>query len=226
MKPYRTLAASVILGSTVIGGSLVLRAEAQPESRGEPIRQIATVDTVGLLEVMLETDEDFLATREEVRTGIQDELEDVQGEIERIQMEAQQRTANDPELQALQQRFQRATQRLTQVQEQSAQRVQQLTSRQAREGYGRIHEAIDSIAEERDLDHVMATRRGGEISSTRNTPTAVFQDILARPLVVSPEAMDITDLVRERLELPDRSAVQVDPLGEQGVGVGPGGGGQ
>ena len=225
MKPYRTLAASVILGSTVIGGALVLRAEAQPESMDEPMRRIATVDTVGLLEVMLETEEDFLAERERVRTGIEDELEDVRSEIEGIQLEAQQLSPDDPQLQMLQQRFQRATQRLSQVQEQSAMRVEELTSRQARDGYGRIHSAIDSIAEERGLDHVMATRRGGEIPASRGTPTAVFQDILARPLVVSPESSDITELVRERLDLPDRSAVQVDPLGERGVDVGPGGGG-
>lgn len=222
MNPHKTLAAAAVLASVVVAGSLVWRARAQPEPMASPITRIATVDAVGLLEVMLETDETFEAEREELRQAISDNLEDVRGEIERIQQEAQQRVGNDPELQALQQQFRRATQRLSQVEQESAQRVQRMTSQQARRGYADIHAAIVAVAEERGLEHVMSTRRGGEIPSSRNTPTAVFQDILARSLVVAPESSDITELVRERLGLPDPSEVEAQPLPGQ-MGGGPGG---
>ncbi|MEM0983947.1 MAG: hypothetical protein AAGI17_08360 [Planctomycetota bacterium] len=217
MKNQRTLAAAILSSAVLISFGLVVRADAQPEASPEPITAIATVDTVGLLEEILANDEQLVTERNELRGAITDNVENVRAELERIQNDARQRIATDPELPILQQRFQETQQQFQIVQQESAARVERLTSRQARQAYARIFDATNAVASERNLKYVMASRPGtSEIPGDRASPQAVFQDMLARNLIVSPESNDITALVREELGLPQPGVDAADVEGDAG----------
>lgn len=169
----------------------------------EPVpHRVATVDLLGLLEDALQTDE-YKPERDEYRDAWEDRILDVQNRLEQIENELRMASPSDPNARMLQQRYQQTGFEFQQMQRQASMEFDRFSANQAAEAYADLHGAASALAHELGYSHVVATRRSGEIADRGNLAT-VTQEILARVMVVSPEADDLTARLREKLGIPER----------------------
>lgn len=160
--------------------------------------RLATVDVITLLQEMLRTPE-YFDPREESKTRSEGELKQLENEVRRLDGELRlvtpeerargQQLYND--LQAKQRQYQ-------QLAEQRVREFQSLSGEQAAEAYARIHAAATRVGMREGYTHVLMSRPGAALEET-DTITMVTQGILARPVLMFPEADDLTDRVRQEL---------------------------
>jgi Skp family chaperone for outer membrane proteins len=165
-----------------------------------PEHRVATVDILQLVEDMLQT-EDYKPQREEFRSEWEERINQIVTELEQIQTEAEMMTQNDPGLMQLQQRYQQLAGQYQQLQQQAGLEFNQFSAEQAADAYAELHTEAAALGEELGYSHVIASRRSSEILDRANLAT-VTQEMLARPAVLSPESHDLTERLRERLDIP------------------------
>jgi Skp family chaperone for outer membrane proteins len=195
----RTLA----LVAVVLAGVALLVAapvSARYQNGNSASNGIATVDLLTLLEDMLQT-EDFKPSRDAYREEWESRLDELQQRLQQIETELRMSSPQDPNVRALQQQYQQTGFEFQQVQREASMGFDQFNAEQAAEAYGTLHTAAVGLAEELGYSHLVVSREQGEITERGNLAT-VTQEILARPIVLSPDADDLTARLRERLSIP------------------------
>ncbi len=113
---------------------------------------------------------------------------------------------NDPMGGQLYQEYQMLNQQIEQQTQQVNAGYQELIAAQIVELYKEVHAATNEVAIENGYSYVFSTRVDSEFSQT-DSIQGVTQEVLSRPLVVMPEATDLTELVRVKLGLPTMEEV-------------------
>ncbi|MEM7623602.1 MAG: hypothetical protein AAF235_10430, partial [Planctomycetota bacterium] len=122
----------------------------------------------------------------------------------------------DPQRQAMGMTFQQKLQQLQQTGLTAQEQFAVFVANQAADAYERVRETAEAMGRERGYGLLIASRDDAKIADRPNLPT-VMQEILSRPVLISSDANDITEAVREALDLPevDESTLNeiADPMG-------------
>ncbi len=198
-RTIQTLTLGVALGAAgLAGATFVGRAEAeravQPADRG-----IAFVDVFGLVDAIVMSEEPT-AARVEFEAQVQQQAETLQARNREIQEQAQLADPDSPDIQTLSIEFQQNNQALQNLFQTYQQDLQTLIAGQIADAYKKVYDATRAVAAAESVHFVFATRPGADLEQV-DSITGVAQEILARPLIAPPEALDLTAKVREKLNL-------------------------
>lgn len=183
-----------VLLAAAAGGALVLgaRSASVAEPPGpEPVR-IATCDVVRASSLVMET-EAYTKPLSERRAALSTQLEAGRKEVEALagQLQALGPNERGPEAQALAQRFQQKREAYAQATQTAEREFEQFRAAKNFEAYRKAVAAADAVATRRGYTIVIATRAMEE-GGVPVSGQAFLQGVLARPVIRSPKADDIT----------------------------------
>lgn len=203
-RSIQTLTLGVALGAAALAGVTLTNSATATRVQSAADSDIAFVDVFALVDLIV-LSPDLTAARVAIESEGQQRLEDLQNRNAQIQQIVQQNAQDNPENQGLIGEFQRNQQQMQAVYQELQTRLQSLVAGQVADAYGRVYEATGTVAAERGINFVFATRPNAELIQVE-TITGVAQEILARPLVTPSSAVDLTDAVRESLGLEEAPA--------------------
>jgi Skp family chaperone for outer membrane proteins len=199
---------AIVLGVRGVDGTAIASQDTASSSQ-----KMATVDVLALVQETLQSDT-FRPERESVAEEWTRRLDAAQAELQRLQEEIQLLPQNDPQQGPLRQQYQRLAQQAQQIGQQANQAYQEMSARQAREAYAKVHSAADKVAASQGFGVVFATRTDATIDESSNLAT-VTQEILARPVLFGPATTDLTGMVRTELGLPEPGAEEAEAMEEE-----------
>lgn len=179
----------------------------QPDAA--PQTRIATIDLLGLLEDMLQTDA-YKPNRDEFRGEWETKIKDMQNSLAQIEGELRLASPTDPNTHQLQQRYSQTGYQYQQMQRQAGMEFDRFSADQAASAYAVLHSEASALADELGYTHLIVSRRTGEIAD-RGSLATVTQEILARTVVRAPAGDDLTERLREKLSIPVRPASTAEP---------------
>lgn len=105
-----------------------------------------------------------------------------------------------PEFPAMRNEYVRLRQELTKKQQEAAQKAEALVGEQLKACFQMVRDSAAAIAEKKGFTYVMSSMRPDD--KFQNGPVqATIRDVLARPVLVFPKGVDITEDVRDDLKL-------------------------
>ena len=216
---YTALAACI--GAGIATGVSANRAAASAPTpiMVEPAR-IASVDVLGIVARFLESDRykpANIANAEKYDT----KLKALIGELSIIEKQGAGLTQQSPEFPALQQQFQAKQREFDQARGDAQAAVEQFNTDQITESYRLTIEAANSLATQLGYSHVVVSRAGGAKINSNNVAGAV-QEIIARPLIMSDPADDLTERLIKQFGL---ESVVIEPAAPDAAAPAPGAGG-
>lgn len=202
------LAAIVLVAATALVTTSVSGTRQSASDSGP---RYATVDLLSLLEDMLQMD-DYKPDRDAYRLGWEERIEEAQAQIQQVETELRMSAPNNPNIRTLQQQYQQLGYNFNQLRNEAGMGFDQFNAEQAAEAYQRLHTEAFDLAKALGYTHLFVSRPGGEITERGNLAT-VTQEILARPIAMTPEGDTLTDRLRERMAIP----VPPEPTEEDAV---------
>ena len=172
----------------------------------------ATVDVLGVLERMLET-EPYISEREAETSRWNDQIQPLVSQRDAALQSLQAMDPSNPDQatgQALYEQYQGLSQRINALGQQAGQDLDKLSARQLADAYARIHTAVQEIAESEGFDRVFSSRMSASDLNAENT-NVVVQEVLLRPLMFDGTATDMTPLLLAKLEIPELAPVLEEP---------------
>jgi Skp family chaperone for outer membrane proteins len=142
----------------------------------------------------------FLPARENPAPELRDEFEDLRRELDDLNQRLENAGENDPGAQRDVRRRREVFQQLQNLQGRIARAVEEKTAEQFAECYAMVRSSASAIAEDLGFDYVIATGDPDESLSTTISEVTLRQ-ITARPVLRFPRGVDITDDVRDDLNL-------------------------
>ncbi|MCW5776812.1 MAG: OmpH family outer membrane protein [Phycisphaeraceae bacterium] len=190
-------AALVVVGLRPATGTLPPAPAAPAEVR------IATVDTLSLLERLMETDA-YRLEREQHTATWNDQLRSMSESIQQLEARLMAMSPQDPAAQEVYGQYQSQQHAIQEMQQRAYSDVDEFSARQLADGYRKLHEACNRVAAERGYSHVVSTRLA--IDELREVGTNILlQEVMIRPLLRAPAGDDLTDAIATALQLPDRT---------------------
>ncbi len=172
-----------------------------PTPAGGAEVRIATVDTLSLLERLMET-EAYRLEREQHTTSWNDQLKAMSENIQALEARLIAMTPQDPAAQEVYGQYQSQQQAIQELQQRAYADVDEFSARQLADGYRKLHEACNRVATERGYTHVVSTRLA--IDELREVGTNILlQEVMIRPLLRAPAGDDLTDAIADALQLPE-----------------------
>ncbi|GMV70616.1 MAG: hypothetical protein AMXMBFR77_04550 [Phycisphaerales bacterium] len=163
--------------------------------------RIATVDTLSLLERLMET-EAYRLEREQHTSSWNDQLKAMSENIQALEARLIAMTPQDPAAQDVYGQYQSQQQAIQELQQRAYADVDEFSARQLADGYRKLHEACNRVATERGYTHVVSTRLA--IDELREVGTNILlQEVMIRPLLRAPAGDDLTDAIADALQLPE-----------------------
>ncbi len=180
------------LAANTLGMNGANRAAASPAAaiQVEPAR-IASVDVLGIVARFLESDRYKPANIENAQK-FDTQLKALIGELSLIEKQGQGLTQQSPEFAPLQQQFQAKQREFEQSRNTAQGEIEQFNTNQVTEAYRLTVDAANSLAAELGYTHVIVSRGEGAKINSNNVAGAV-QEIIARPLLKSAAADDLTE---------------------------------
>lgn len=199
----------IVILTTIVATLLVSPAGA---NKGFSVEtgDIAFVDVFYLVDKALLT-EDRLADRDSFNAQATETITELNGQLESLQAQLSTMQQTDPNAANVYQQYQSVNAQLDTVSRQINEGYQTLIAQQIAESYQEIYAASNEIGSQEGFTFVFATRTDGELIQT-DTITGITQEILARPLMTPPDAVELTELVRLKLNYPEQAPVtEADP---------------
>lgn len=160
--------------------------------------RIATADVLSLVEKLASSDR-YLPAREEKMKALRTPIEQLQKELDDLRTKItnipdfQTNAEAQPEIQ----KFQQKTQNLQAMQQAAQSEAENFNTSQLQEAYKIIVDTANSIANSKGFTHVLATKSPESKMSSGNV-AGLLQEMLARPVIKSIPADDITqDIIKE-----------------------------
>lgn len=209
----RTISIAILLAAFVVAGSVWTRPAMGTKTVATAQGDIGLVDIYHLVDILIMSDEasqertDFETKSSQAITALEQQLIGIQTQMSQI-------TQDDPQSGQLYNQYQQVTQQIQQTTNQINAGYQQLLAMQIADAYKTIHAATNEISAQEGYTFVLATRRGADLVQT-TTLTGVTQEILARPLITPPEAVDLTESIRLHLGLPTMEEITAKIQAEQ-----------
>lgn len=207
--------AAGIAGAVFAG--LVNSAVSVPASAGlgaaDPQPKVGTVDVLLLLEQMLDG-EPYAAARDAAAKAWNDQIQPLVSQRDDVVQSLSGLGQDDPGAQGLYQQFQGLEQRIRQLSQEAEASVDQTSAEQLADAYKKIHAAVGQVAAEHGYDRVFSSRMSVDEFNAENT-NVVVQEVLLRPVLANTPGHDLTDLVRESLNIPEPAEEEAGPAPEQ-----------
>jgi Skp family chaperone for outer membrane proteins len=195
--------------ASVLHNVVSLPAFAQAQGAASAEGKAATVDVLKLLETMLETGE-YADARTAAGDVWNTQIEPLGTELQDLRQSITNMDPNDPAAQGLYQQFQSVQQRIGSLQQEAGQAMDKMSAEQLADAYRKIYAAVDTVAAAHQIDRVFSSRMTVDDITTENT-NVVVQEVLLRPVLRNVPEMDITDMVRQELNLPEPGAEPAQP---------------
>lgn len=172
---------------------------ALPEDSDAPPR-IAVCSAIRIIDELMET-ERFKPSRLELESAAKEELlRPIFDLMEEIEAEAKGLGQDDPKLRELGERHRGLQRQAQQATQEVAQRVERKVAEQLIECYGLVRASAVAVAESKGFNYVLASTDAE--APMKNEPVMkLVRDFLARPVIMSPKEVDITEDVRSDLKL-------------------------
>lgn len=196
------------IGGASVSALVGERAVAQPT--GTQGVRMATVDVLGVLERMLES-ELYRPARDEATAAWNDQLQSLGTERDALVQTLQTMDPQDPAAQQAYEQYQALGQRMYALQQEAQTAIDRFSAEQLADAYRKVYDAARAVAAREGFSHVFASRMSAEDIKAEST-NVIVQEVLARPMLMSGEGEDLTALVVAELNIPE-----TDPL----PGVGP-----
>ena len=213
MTSTRSFSIAILLGAFVVAGSIWTRPAIGTKTLSVAQGDVGVVDIYNLVDILIMSD-DASAERAQFEEAGNAQISAYEQRLLGIQTQMSTMNQNDPGAAQLYNEYQQVNQQITQATNQINSEYQSLLATQIAEAYKTIHAAVNEVSSEQGYTFVFATRRGADLVQT-TTLTGVTQEILARPLVTPPEAVDITEVVRLHLGLPTMEEITAKIEAEQ-----------
>lgn len=194
----------VLSGALACALLLLLRATCRPAAAHlrEPdvAPRIAVCAVMSITDELMESDR-FRPARLEYEEELSAELlRPLLDRIKAVSEEAQGLKEDDPRLRELGERHRALQRQAQQATQQIAQKVEARVAEQLNECYALIRESAAGIAEQRGFNYVLASTDAGAALKS-DTVMRLVRDVLARPVLVAPASVDLTEDVRADLNL-------------------------
>lgn len=196
----QSLTLGVALGAAVMAGAVLVAPAGADRAVAPSEHGMAYVDVFALVDQIV-MQPDPTGARAAFEAQGQQQLQTMQGEMIALQGQVQAADPQAPETAELYAKAQQLQQQMQQFYQGYQYDMQALIAGQIAQAYTQVYEAAHTIAAERAIPFVFATRPGSELMQT-DSITGVAQEILARPLIAPPPSVDLTETVREKLGLP------------------------
>lgn len=144
--------------------------------------------------------ERYLPEREDPAPELREEFEDLREELDALNENLEGAGPDDPNAARDIQRRREVFQRLQALQSRLSRAVETKTAEQFAECYALVRSSANAVAEDLGFDYVIATGDPDESLSTTISEVTLRQ-ITARPVLRFPKGVDITDDVRDDLNL-------------------------
>ena len=172
---------------------------ARADQRRASDASIAVVATPDIMNDLMQSDR-FAPDRERYALERQDELKPFADQLQKLQDQLQGMTDEDPQFPALAQQFNQIRNQAIQKQNQINADLEKFTASQVIEAYKLVRSSAQAVAEDLGYDYVITSADEDKALEPQNVEIALRQ-IMARPVLAFPEDADITDDVREDLNL-------------------------
>lgn len=213
--------ATLLIAPALVGQS----ATAIEQTRGVAPDRIATIDAFALLERSLDL-EDYATARADLTTELRAQGDELEAQIEKLDNELSVLVPGDPAINQKQTQLQALYQQYQTFQQQAPLTYDRLAAQQGSEAYWRVVRRAREIATERGYTHLLVSRLKADDFSAVNVAQAM-QEILARPVIMTPPGDDLTEVVMEDLNLPaapvETDEPPTDPQEPQPAAPGEGG---
>ncbi len=173
-------------------------AAAQGGSVPAPVR-IATADVLGLTQRMLYS-ERYRPMLEAYQKAKESSLDGLRQDLQRIQTEGTALPENDPRRMELARTFEAKRNEFEQARLRAVADYEQFATEKAQEAYRVAIGAAEELATKMGYTHVFASR-GAKSSFNVNNTNLAMQEVLARPLIMSPAGDDLTETLIKELKL-------------------------
>ncbi|MCA9311294.1 MAG: OmpH family outer membrane protein [Phycisphaerales bacterium] len=194
-----------MLCAALCGALLVQLRPLTGEARAAVTRQadadhtIAVCAVPSLLNEMLES-ERFRPERDRLEQELNDKLQELRDRRDELIEDMEGVDPSEPEGREAAMEIETLGRRYQQLQMEAQGRADALFARQMTEAWNLIRSSAEAVAEDLGYDYVVTTAGRDEQLNQESSATALRQ-MLARPMIVFPEDADITDDVREDLNL-------------------------
>jgi Skp family chaperone for outer membrane proteins len=201
----RLLSATLPIIAIAIAGVALLR----PGLPGEPTAHARMADkaehpiaicSIPMLVNELMRSERFTDAMEELRDEYQQQLEDIEEQMEELRNQFEDAGPDDPRAQEGFNKYRDLGMQGMDLQRELSQAVNQLQAEQIVEAYTQVRAAAKEIAEDLGYDYLIAAA-GEDEELPSIDPQLTLRQMLARPCVLWPDGVDITDEVRDDLNL-------------------------
>jgi hypothetical protein len=176
----------------------------------------ATIDAIGVVEKLFQSDR-YKPARDAKEKELADKLKPLGDELEGIRTKLSAMGQNTPEFQTLFGDYQQKGQTFQQASQAANGQLDQLSAAQVSEAFKLVVTTVEAIATARGYTHVNSAKAPGSPIRSGNVQ-GVLQEILARPILKSPAADDITADVEKELKV---DTVQLTPPPGPGPGPAP-----
>jgi Skp family chaperone for outer membrane proteins len=172
---------------------------ALPEDADTPAR-IAVCSSMKIVDDLMETDR-FKPARVEVEEQAREELlKPIVDTLKEIEEEAKGLNENDPKLRELGEKHRGLQRQAQQASQEVARRVEMKVAEQLIECYQLVRASAVAVAEDKGFNYVLSST-DSEAPLKTEPVMKLVRDFLARPVIMAPKEVDITDDVRTDLKL-------------------------
>ncbi|HRJ50471.1 MAG TPA: OmpH family outer membrane protein, partial [Phycisphaerales bacterium] len=171
-----------------------------PASVARSDQRLATVNMFHIVEKMVQS-ERYRPARETMMKEFQTRLEAAKREIESLYNEIMQAGQDSDKGRALIPQFQTRQREAQQLEEELQVRAGEFNTQQLAEAYRLATETVAMLAKQGGYTHVLSTRGVASEPIRGTNVAAAVQEIMARPVVVFPEADDLTERAITELQL-------------------------
>ncbi len=213
MTSNRTISITILLAAFIVAGSIWTRPAMGTKTLSTGQGEIGVVDIYNLVDIYIMSDE-ASQERSEFEAASGAAISTYEQQLGAIQTQMSTMSQDDPQAATLYNQYQQINQAIQQTTNKINADYQTLLATQIANAYKTIHAATNEVSAEQGYTFVLATRRGADLVQT-TTLTGVTQEILARPLVTPPDAVDLTDAIRVHLGLPTMEEITAKIEAEQ-----------
>ncbi|HLP86106.1 MAG TPA: OmpH family outer membrane protein [Phycisphaerales bacterium] len=193
-RPFTKTSLAVFAVAAMTGGFIATqlsspRAIAQVTSPAASQR-IATVDTLAVVERLVLSDR-YKPARDKLTEDKNAALKVMRESIANLEQRAQGLAQDSPELRALAQQYTQLSDNLQAEEQKAVAEQDAFNAQQIAEAYRLVTEAAAKLGTDRGYSHVVQTRTG-EVTFRSRGVAGTIQEILARNVIASPAADDLT----------------------------------
>ncbi len=193
---WATGATGALFASVMLTG--LSSAHARDGAEGVPAPKIAVCAVPALVNELMQSDR-FKPERESLEERFRSEMQEIEQRLGTLRDRAQ-ANPDDPGMEALAQEFGEQRRLLAEKQREAAQALEKKTAEQLLQCFDLARTSASAVAEELGYNYVLASVGPDEELNDTSVEIAVRQ-MMSRPAVMFPKEADITDDVRDDLNL-------------------------